>query len=72
MQFGAAPWLKPYLSGLVDTYLASISLDSRELMEQLKRAAEEARAGADVRGMGGVFLLLSPDAAGDLRAGCKG
>ena len=61
VQFGAAPWLKPYLSGLVDTYLASISLDSRELMEQLKRAAEEARAGADVRGMGGVFLLLSPD-----------
>ncbi len=61
VQFGAAPWLKAYLAGLVDTYIASISLDSRELMDQLKRAAEEARAGADVRGMGGVFLLLSPD-----------
>jgi coenzyme F420 biosynthesis associated uncharacterized protein len=61
VQFGAAPWLKAYLAGLVDTYIASISLDSRELMDQLKRAAEEARAGADVRGMGGVFLLLTPD-----------
>jgi coenzyme F420 biosynthesis associated uncharacterized protein len=61
VQFGAAPWLKAYLAGLVDTYIGSISLDSRELMDQLKRAAEEARAGADVRGMGGVFLLLTPD-----------
>ena len=61
VQFGAAPWLKAYLAGLVDTYLGSISLDSRELMDQLKRAAEEARAGAEMRGMGGVFLLLTPD-----------
>ncbi len=61
VQFGAAPWLKGHLAGLVDTYLGSISLDSRQLMEQLKRAAEEARAGADLRGMGGVFLLLTPD-----------
>jgi len=61
VQFGAAPWLKAYLAELVDTYIGSISLDSRELMDQLKRAADEARAGADVRGMGGVFLLLTPD-----------
>ena len=30
-------------------------------MEQLKRAADEARTGGDWRGMGGVFLLLSPE-----------
>ena len=61
VQFGAAPWLKGHLAGLVDAYLASISLDSRELMEQLRHAAEEARSGAGIRGMGGVFLLLNPE-----------
>lgn len=61
VQFGAAPWLRTYLSGLVDAYLSAISLDSRELMEQMKRAAEEARSGVDLRGVGGVFLLLNPE-----------
>lgn len=61
VQFGAAPWLKSHLAGLVDRYLGSISFDSREMFDQLKRAAEEARAGADVRGVGGIFLLLTPD-----------
>jgi len=61
VQFGAAPWLKGHLSGLVDAYLGSISLDSRELMDQLRNAAQEVRAGADVRGVGGVFLLLNPE-----------
>jgi len=59
VQFGASPWLKGHLAGLVDTYLSSISLDSRELMDQLKHAAEEARGGTGERGMGGVFLLLN-------------
>ncbi len=61
VQFGTAPWLKGHLGGLVDTYLASISLDSRELMNQLMRAAEEARSGADLRGMGAIYLLLSAE-----------
>jgi coenzyme F420 biosynthesis associated uncharacterized protein len=61
VQFGAAPWLRTHISGLVDAYLAAISLDSRELMDQLKRAAEEARGGADLRGVGGLFLLLNPE-----------
>jgi putative hydrolase len=45
----------------VDEYLGSIQLDSGQMMEQLKRAAAEARTGGDWRGMGGVFLLLSPE-----------
>jgi coenzyme F420 biosynthesis associated uncharacterized protein len=61
VQFGAAPWLKAHLSGLVDTYLSSISLDSRELMDQLRHAAEEARSGAGLKRAGGVFLLLTPE-----------
>ncbi len=59
VQFGAAPWLRAHLQGLVDQYLQGISLDSRELMDQLKRAVEEARGGVDAR-MGGIFLLLTP------------
>jgi len=60
VQFGSAPWLQGYLSGLVTEYLDSVQLDSHELMNQLRRAVEEARAGGDWRGMGGVFLLLTP------------
>ena len=61
VQFGAATWLRGFLSQQVDRYLGSIQLDSRELMGQLRRAAEEARAGGDWKGMGGVFLLLTPE-----------
>ena len=61
VQFGSATWLRGYLAGQVDEYLGSIQLDSGQMMEQLKRAAAEARTGGDWRGMGGVFLLLSPE-----------
>jgi coenzyme F420 biosynthesis associated uncharacterized protein len=61
VQFGSAVWLRGYLSGQVDDYLGSIQLDSSQLMNQLRRAAEEARSGVDWRGMGGIFLLLSPE-----------
>src|ERR687888_1374133 len=40
VQFGAATWLRGYLSGQVDEYLASVQLDPHELMTQLRRAAE--------------------------------
>ena len=61
VQFGHATWLRGYLSSQVNEYLSTVQLDSHQVMEQLKRAADEARAGADWRGMGGVFLLLSPE-----------
>jgi coenzyme F420 biosynthesis associated uncharacterized protein len=60
VQFGAAPWLRGHLQGLVDSYLAGISLDGREMIEQLKRAAAQARSGAEGR-MSGIFLLLTPE-----------
>ena len=60
VQFGQAQWLQGYLGGLVDTYLASVSLDSHELFEQLKHAAEEMRSGDGDR-IGGVFMLLNPE-----------
>ncbi len=59
VQFATAPWLRQHLAGIIDDYLSTVSLDSRELVEQLKRAAEEAkRTGA--HGPGGLLLLLSP------------
>jgi coenzyme F420 biosynthesis associated uncharacterized protein len=61
VQFGGAPWLRGYLSSQIDSYLESVQLDSRELMNQLKRAAEEVRAGFDWRGVGAIYLLLSPE-----------
>ena len=62
VQFGSAvvaPRL-PRRTGRRRTSGASSSTRAR-LMNQLRRAAEEAQAGGDWRGMGGVFLLLSPE-----------
>jgi len=61
VQFGAAPWLRTHIRGQVDRYLGTISLESVDFAAQLRRAIEEARAGADIRGMGGIFLLLSDE-----------
>jgi coenzyme F420 biosynthesis associated uncharacterized protein len=61
VQFGAAPWLRGHIREQVDRYLGTISLDSKELGQQLRRAIEEARSGARVRGMGALFFLLSPE-----------
>ncbi len=61
IQFGSATWLRAYIGGLIDKYLATVQLDSRELLSQLKRAAEEARSGGDWRGAGAFFLLFTPE-----------
>jgi len=61
VQFGAAPWLRDHLAGMIDSYLGSVSLESKDLMNQLKRAADEAKAGMDLRGMGALFLILTPE-----------
>jgi coenzyme F420 biosynthesis associated uncharacterized protein len=62
LQFGGVPWLRGYLTGMMDTYLASVELDPRWLMQRLKSAAAEVRSGtAEYRGFGWVFLLMTPD-----------
>ena len=60
VQFGGAPWLRQYLSGMVDRYLATVELDAKELMERLKRAAAEAQSTRDWRGLGFITLLMTP------------
>ncbi|MBI3648018.1 MAG: zinc-dependent metalloprotease [Actinobacteria bacterium] len=61
VQFAAAPWLRSYLGGLIDSYLSTVQVDSREMMKQLQRAAEEIKAGAEWRGAGALSLLLTPE-----------
>ncbi len=61
VQFAGTQWLRAYLSGLVDAYLDTVQLDTRQLVEQLKRAAEEVRGGAEWRGVGALFLLMTPE-----------
>lgn len=61
VQFGATPWLKPYLQRRIDQYLDTVQVDSREMMSQLKRAVDEARAGADWRGPQGILLLMNDE-----------
>jgi coenzyme F420 biosynthesis associated uncharacterized protein len=61
VQFGSAPWLRTYLQGLIDAYLATVQLDSKDMMTQLQRAIEEIRSGASRKGLGPLFLLLTPE-----------
>ena len=62
LQFGGVPWLRGYVAGLVDGYLRSVNLDVRFLIEMVRRAAEDVRAGrVDRRGMGWVVLLMTPE-----------
>ncbi|MGZ8606562.1 MAG: zinc-dependent metalloprotease [Actinomycetota bacterium] len=61
VQFGATGWLKTYLKRHIDEYLGTVQVDSRELLAQLRRAAEEIRGGADWRGPQGILLLMTDE-----------
>jgi coenzyme F420 biosynthesis associated uncharacterized protein len=62
VQFAGVPWLRGHLSGLVDSYLSSVELDPKQLLESLKRAVVEVREGnAEWRGLGWIFLLMTPE-----------
>lgn len=61
VQFGGVPWLRGHVSGLVDTYLSTIDLDPKRLLDSLRRAVEEVRSGTEWRGFGWVFLLMNPE-----------
>lgn len=61
LQFDGVPWLRPYLVGLATEYLESLELDPRRLIETVRRAREEVRRSNEWRGMGLLFLLMTPE-----------
>jgi coenzyme F420 biosynthesis associated uncharacterized protein len=61
VQFGGAPWLRSHLTRLVNAYLATVQLDSRQMLEQVRRAAREMRAGTGWRAAGAIVLLMTPE-----------
>jgi coenzyme F420 biosynthesis associated uncharacterized protein len=61
VQFGGTPWLRGYLSGLIDAYLDTVQMDASQLFAQAKRAMDDVRSGAiDWRGPNALLLLLTP------------
>jgi coenzyme F420 biosynthesis associated uncharacterized protein len=61
VQFGATPWLRPYLERLIGRYLETVQVDSREVLAQLRRAVDAVRSGADWRGANGILLLMTDE-----------
>ena len=55
------PWLRPHLEGLIGRYLETVQIDSREVLSQLRRAAEAIRSGADWRGMNSILLIMNDE-----------
>jgi len=61
VQFGGTPWLRGYLSSLIDAYLDTVQMDTSQMIAQLKRAIDDVRSGAiDWRGPNALLLLLNP------------
>jgi coenzyme F420 biosynthesis associated uncharacterized protein len=61
VQFGATPWLRPHLEGLIGRYVHTVQIDSREVFAQLRRAVDAVRRGADWRGMNGILLIMNDE-----------
>jgi coenzyme F420 biosynthesis associated uncharacterized protein len=61
LQFEAVPWLRGYVGDLVGTYLDTIEVDARKLLERLRHALEEMRSGTHQRDLGILFALMSPE-----------
>jgi coenzyme F420 biosynthesis associated uncharacterized protein len=61
VQFEGVPWLRGYLAAQIDSYLGTIELDARQLLERLRRAREELAQDATWREMGILFVLMTPE-----------
>jgi coenzyme F420 biosynthesis associated uncharacterized protein len=61
-QFTGVPWMRRHFLSLVEESLGSIDADPRRLLDALRRAAEQVRAGRNPLDDGGlVTLLASPE-----------
>src|SRR5947207_596957 len=61
VQFGAVPWLRGYLTGRIDAYLAAVQLDPQQIVDALKHVVEELRTKGGKRGQELVLLLMTPE-----------
>ena len=59
MQFTGVPWLRPYFLSLVDDTLSSFDPDPKKLVDALKRAVAQARAGHNPLDEGGIVTILA-------------
>jgi coenzyme F420 biosynthesis associated uncharacterized protein len=60
LQFEGVPWLRPYVGDLIGSYLDTIELDARKLLDRLRQALDEIRSG-NQRDLGVLFALMSPE-----------
>jgi coenzyme F420 biosynthesis associated uncharacterized protein len=60
LQFTGVPWLRPYLTDLVDRLAASADLDPQQLLARLREAVSQLRAGGERPG-GVLSLLQTPE-----------
>lgn len=62
LQFEAVPWLRGYVGELIGSYLGTVELDARKLLERLRQAFDEMREReTQQRDLGILFALMSPD-----------
>lgn len=62
IQFEGVPWLRGYVGELMRSYLDTLDLDPRRLLERLRRVRDEVRAGGGAwRDMGILFALMTPE-----------
>lgn len=59
LQFTGVPWLRPHFLSLVGELVESVEPDPRQLLEALKRAVSEARAGGNPFDDGGLLALVA-------------
>jgi coenzyme F420 biosynthesis associated uncharacterized protein len=61
-QFTGVPWMRGYFLSLVDESLGAVDADPRRMLDAVRRAADEVRAGRNPLDDGGlVTLLASPE-----------
>lgn len=58
-QFTGVPWLRPHFLGLVNQTLDSVDPDPRRLLEGVRRAVTEVRAGRNPLDEGGLVALFA-------------
>jgi coenzyme F420 biosynthesis associated uncharacterized protein len=62
VQFQGVPWLRGYVGDLMSSYLETLDLDARKLVERLRRVREELRRSeGQWRELGFLFALMTPE-----------